>query len=105
TGEKAAAEAMCDIKAHEVAMMSGMETAIKSLLARFDPDALGSTIEESGVLGGLLRNKKAQYWDAFEKLYAKLATEAEDDFNALFGKSFGTAYKDQLAKLKSEEGS
>lgn len=102
-GDKAAAEAMRDIKAHEVAMMTGMETAIKALLARFNPDALGATIEESGALGSLLRNKKAQYWDAFEKLYAKISEDAEEDFNALFGKSFASAYKDQMAKLKAEE--
>lgn len=102
-GDEAAREAMRDIKAHEVAMVSGMETALKSLLTRFNPQALGDTIEKSGVLGGLLRNKKAQYWDAFEKLYAQISEDAEEDFNALFGKSFSKAYKDQMVRLKSEE--
>lgn len=102
-GDRAAAEAMRDIKAHEVAMMSGMETAIKALLARFDPEALGGTIEKSGALGGLLRNKKARYWDAFETLYSRISEDAEEDFNVLFGKSFASAYKEQLTKLKAEE--
>lgn len=103
TADKAATEAMRDIKAHEVAMMSGMETAIKALLARFDPSTLGETIEASGALGGLLRNKKAKYWDAFEKLYTQISEDAEEDFNALFGKSFSRAYKDQLDQLKTQE--
>lgn len=99
--DKAAAEAMMDIKAHEVAMMSGMESAIKTLLGRFDPVQLSSKIEDSGRLGGLLKGKKAQYWDVFEKLYKQLSNDAEEDFNALFGKEFAKAYKAQLQKLKS----
>lgn len=102
-GDRAAAEAMRDIRAHEMAMMSGMETAIKALLARFDPEKLAGRIEDSGLLGGLLRNRKAQYWDAFEKLYAQISEDAEEDFNRLFGKSFAEAYRRQLEKLKSEE--
>lgn len=101
TADKAAAEAMMDIKAHEVAMMSGMESAIKTLLGRFDPVQLSSKIEDSGRLGGLLKGKKAQYWDIFEKLYKQLSEDAEEDFNALFGKEFAKAYKAQLQKLKS----
>nr|WP_323778634.1 type VI secretion system-associated FHA domain protein TagH [Amylibacter sp.] len=100
TADKAAAEAMMDIKAHEVAMMSGMESAIKTLLLRFDPAELSSKIEDSGRLGGLLKGKKAQYWDIFEKLYKQLSLDAEEDFNALFGKEFAKAYKAQLQKLK-----
>ncbi|MBR9864438.1 MAG: type VI secretion system-associated FHA domain protein TagH, partial [Rhodobacteraceae bacterium] len=99
--DKAAAEAMMDIKAHEVAMMSGMESAIKTLLSRFDPAELATRIEDSGRLGGLLKGKKAQYWDVFEKLYKQLSEDAEEDFNTLFGKEFAKAYKDQLQKLKS----
>jgi type VI secretion system protein len=102
TADKAAREAMYDIKAHEVAMMSGMESAIKTLLGRFDPANLASKIENSGRIAGFLKGKKAQYWDIFEKLYAKLSEEAEEDFNALFGKEFSKAYKDQLNKLKSK---
>ncbi|WP_069299197.1 type VI secretion system-associated FHA domain protein TagH [Neptunicoccus sediminis] len=102
SADKAAAEAMMDIKAHEVAMMSGMESAIKTLLARFDPAELATRIEDSGRLGGLLKGKKAQYWDVFEKLYKQLSEDAEEDFNTLFGKEFAKAYKDQLQKLKSD---
>ncbi len=58
TADKAAAEAMMDIRAHEVAMMSGMESAIKTLLLRFDPAELSSKIEDSGRLVGLLKGKK-----------------------------------------------
>jgi type VI secretion system FHA domain protein len=95
---EAARQALDDIKAHEVAMMSGMQAAIQGLLKRFDPERLASQMESRGI-SGLLGNRKARYWDAFETLYGEIAREAEDDFQALFGKEFARAYQAQLRKL------
>ncbi len=95
--EKAAKEAMDDIKAHEVAMMTGMQAAIKNLLAKFDPATLSERIESKKSLFG---GKKAKKWDIFEKMYGEIAAEAEDDFQALFGKAFAKAYEDQLKKIR-----
>ena len=95
--DKAATEAVNDIKAHEVAMMTGMQAAIKTLLERFDPAALSEKIEaKKGLFGG----GKAKRWDVFEKMYSDIAAEAEDDFQALFGKAFAKAYEEQLRKLR-----
>ncbi len=94
---KAASEAVNDIKAHEVAMMTGMQAAIKQLLERFDPARLSERIEaKKGLFGG----SKAKRWDVFEKMYGEIASEAEDDFQALFGKAFAKAYEEQLRKLR-----
>jgi len=95
--DKAATEAVNDIKAHEVAMMTGMQAAIKTLLERFDPAALSSRIEAKKSLFG---GGKAKRWDVFEKMYGEIAAEAEDDFQALFGKAFAKAYEEQLRKLR-----
>ncbi len=95
--ERAAKEAVDDIKAHEVAMMTGMQAAIKTLLERFDPATLSAKIEaKKGLFGG----GKAKRWDVFEKMYGEIAAEAEDDFQALFGKAFAKAYEEQLRKLR-----
>ncbi|HIP24689.1 MAG TPA: type VI secretion system-associated FHA domain protein TagH [Rhodobacteraceae bacterium] len=95
--EKAAKEAVNDIKAHEVAMMTGMQAAIKKLLERFDPATLSAKIEaKKGLFGG----GKAKRWDVFEKMYGEIASEAEDDFQALFGAAFAKAYEEQLRKLR-----
>ncbi len=104
TGPAAAEEAMRDIKAHEVAMMSGMETAIKTLLKRFDPENLAQKLEDSGGISGLLKGKKARYWEVFEKLYSQISDEAEEDFQTLFGKEFAKAYTEQMLKLKTATG-
>lgn len=97
--EVAAAEALNDIKAHEVAMMSGMEAALRDLLFRLDPAQLSQRIESNSSLGGLLSGKKAKYWESYEVMYAQIARETEDDFQSAFGREFARAYEEQLKKL------
>ncbi|MEP2715165.1 type VI secretion system-associated FHA domain protein TagH [Pseudophaeobacter sp.] len=98
--ETAAEEALKDIKAHEVAMVTGMEAALKGVLTRLDPKALEAQIEDKGGLSGLLRGKKARYWDVYERLYSEISDQAENDFHELFSREFARAYKVQLDKLK-----
>ncbi|MGR3780006.1 MAG: type VI secretion system-associated FHA domain protein TagH [Albimonas sp.] len=100
--EAAAAEALADVRAHEVAMMSGMEAALKDLLARLGPEALARRIETGSSLGGLLGGRKARYWEAYEKMYAQIARETEDDFQSTFGKEFARAYAAQLETLEDK---
>ncbi|MEM6973782.1 MAG: type VI secretion system-associated FHA domain protein TagH [Pseudomonadota bacterium] len=96
---ESAREAARDIRAHEVATMTGMEAALKHLLAQVDPAELATRIETSGGLGGLFGNKKAKLWEAYETTYAKIAADVEDDFQTVFGREFARAYEDQLKKL------
>jgi len=98
--ETAVEEALKDIKAHEVAMVTGMEAALKGVLTRLDPKALEAQIEDKGGLSGLLRGKKARYWDVYERLYSEISDQAENDFHDLFSREFARAYKAQLDKLK-----
>ncbi|MEX0276134.1 MAG: type VI secretion system-associated FHA domain protein TagH [Ruegeria sp.] len=98
--EEATEQALNDIKAHEVAMVTGMEAALKGVLARLDPEVLAGKIEGSGKLGSLFKGKKAQYWEVYEKMYADISDQAENDFHDLFSREFARAYKEQLEKLK-----
>ncbi|MFK7837098.1 MAG: type VI secretion system-associated FHA domain protein TagH [Sulfitobacter sp.] len=98
--ETATEQALDDIKAHEVAMVTGMEAALKGILAKLDPEVLGAQIEDSGGIGGLLKGKKARYWEVYEKMYGQISDQAENDFHELFSREFARAYKEQLDKLK-----
>jgi len=98
--EEATEQALNDIKAHEVAMVTGMEAALKGVLARLAPEVLAGKIEGSGKLGSLFKGKKAQYWEVYEKMYADISDQAENDFQELFSREFARAYKEQLEKLK-----
>ncbi|MEM9784721.1 MAG: type VI secretion system-associated FHA domain protein TagH, partial [Pseudomonadota bacterium] len=96
---EAAREAARDIRAHEVATMTGMEAALKHLLSEVDPSHLAGRIETGGGLGGIFGNKKAKLWEAYETMYAKIATDVEDDFQTVFGREFARAYEEQLKKI------
>ena len=98
----AAAEALDDIKAHEVATMTGMEAALKGVLARLDPALLTERIAADKSLRSVLVNRKARYWEVFEARYAEIADQAENDFHDLFSKEFARAYQAQLDRLKTK---
>lgn len=93
-------EALRDIKAHEVAMLSGMEAALKGVLKRLDPKALEEKIDAGGGISGLLKGRKARYWEVYEQLYSEISDQAENDFHELFAREFTRAYEAQLERLK-----
>jgi type VI secretion system protein ImpI/type VI secretion system protein len=97
---ESAEQALRDVKAHEVAMLTGMEAALKGILKRLDPAVLEAKIETSGGFGSILRGKKQRTWEVYEKMYAEIADQAENDFNELFAREFARAYQDQLERLK-----
>jgi type VI secretion system protein len=98
--DAATRQALDDIKAHEIAMVTGMEAALKGVLKRLDPAVLEDKIETSGGLGSILKGRKARYWDVYEKMYAEIADQAENDFHDLFSREFAKAYQEQMDKLK-----
>lgn len=98
--DRAAEEALRDIRAHEVAMVSGMQAALKGLLSQFDPEVLAAKLAENPRSGGLLKSKKTQYWEVFEQTYATISEQAENDFHELFTREFARAYQSQLEKMK-----
>ncbi len=89
-------ESFNDIKAHQLAVMAGIQAALNRLLTRFDPGNLETRLQQS-VLDNLWpANRKAKYWDLFNAEYQAIAREAEDDFNELFGDEFARAYEERL---------
>lgn len=99
----AAAQALDDIRAHEMAMMSGLEAALKGILHKLSPQALESRLDSGGGLGSLLKGRKARYWEVYEKMYAEIAGQAADDFHDLFAREFARAYQQQMDLLKASD--
>lgn len=91
-------EAFADIKGHELAVMGGIQTALMSLLKRFDPETLEKRLAQGRLASVLPGARKARYWDSFNEVYAEIAREAEDDFQAVFGRAFAKAYTAQTKK-------
>jgi type VI secretion system FHA domain protein len=101
SAEQAVGQALQDIKSHQLAVMAGMQTALTTVIARFDPAQLEKRIEKSSLIEGVLPGaRKARYWDLFRKLYGDIARELEDDLQSLFGAEFAAAYRAQIEKLQ-----
>jgi type VI secretion system protein len=93
---QAVREGFNDIKAHQLAVVAGIQAALNRLLERFDPSNLEARLEQSMFDNLWPANRKAKYWDLFTAEYQAIAREAEDDFNELFGDEFARAYENRL---------
>lgn len=96
---RAVGDAFDDLRAHEVALFAGMRAALIGAIQRFDPKTLEAELEKNA--GGLGLNRKAKLWEQFASFQQKLARDAEDDFNKVFGKEFMGTYMAQVKRLKS----
>jgi type VI secretion system FHA domain protein len=98
---KAAQEGFKDMKAHELALMAGMQAAVQALFRQFDPEQLKQRLEKSGsVLNSLVPGaKKAKYWEIYEQQYKQIAREMSEDVRGTFGRAFAEAYEQQSKKL------
>ena len=102
--EDAMDNAYADLRAHQFGVMVGMRAALAHVLGLFTPDHLEKRLTEKSRFDDIFSaSRKAKLWDQFCKLYAGIATEAEDDFHALFGKAFATAYDEQMVRFQSEK--
>jgi type VI secretion system protein len=96
-------EAFSDLKAHELAMMSGIRAALAGVLDRYSPAQLEKRLEGGSALNALPMMRKAKLWDLFTEMYAQISTEIEDDFQVVFGDAFVQSYEEQLERLRGEQ--
>lgn len=100
-GEKAVADAFDDLLAHQLATIAGMQAALQGVLERFDPQAIEARLAVPTVMDKMLAsNRKAKMWDSMVGLYKQMTSEADDDFQRLFGEKFAAAYEEQTARLR-----
>ena len=93
----AVAEALRDIRLHELATIRAMQSAVRGLLAELDPSKLRHAAERSGH-NLFAVQKKATAWDAYEALYAHTSEAVSDNFDSVFGKAFAQAYERAMAE-------
>jgi len=95
---QAVGDAFEDLRAHEVALFAGMRAALLGAIQRFDPKTLEAELEKAA--GGLGLNRKAKLWELFGAYQEKLARDAGDDFNKVFGPEFMGTYMEQVKRLR-----
>jgi type VI secretion system protein len=104
--EEAVRDAVQDLKAHQLAVIAGLQATLKDLFNRFDPERLEREFSERSLLGTILPlHRKAKCWTLFTDEFRKIAREAEDDFQRLFGREFARAYQEQVRRMRAGDGS
>ncbi|RON03990.1 type VI secretion system-associated FHA domain protein TagH [Pseudomonas brassicacearum] len=97
--DQAVRDSFDDLRAHQLAVMAGVEAAIKHLLARFEPAQLEERLGKPAGLSSIFNgSRQAQYWQQFTELYSNISREAQEDFQDLFGREFSRAYEEHSAR-------
>lgn len=87
-------EAVDDAKAHQFAMISGLNAAIDSTIAAFDPKVLKREFDVDFSL-----SKNSKYWDLYVERFKKIAKSAQNDSNNIFTEHFKENYQQQIRKI------
>ncbi len=97
---EATENALGDIRAHEVAMVSAMKAAVKNLLEQLEPDVLEEKFSRGFKRGGLLGGgNKSRYWDLYCDLFQVVAGHSDENFVQVLGPKFAEAYEREIHRL------
>lgn len=100
-GLPAVREAVNDVRAHEMALLAGLQVALAALIAKFDPARLKQRLDSSSFLGGLFpAARKARYWEVYEALYESIAKDVADDFQDAYGNAVAEEYQHRLSEME-----
>lgn len=102
--QEAFADALNDVRFHQLAMLAGVRAGFDNLMNRFDPAQLQEAFERQGKRGGLFGGGKVSYWERYTERYEEMAKDRDDTFRRLFGEEFARAYEQQLSVLKRSRG-
>lgn len=98
--DSAVQEAVDDLKLHQLAMLEGMKSAVRSLLVQFDPAMLARELEKTGGLtANIPITREAKLWELFCEQYDAIRDEAVNNFADLFGTEFRKAYEKRIMKM------
>ncbi|VAW56784.1 hypothetical protein MNBD_GAMMA07-1778, partial [hydrothermal vent metagenome] len=96
---EAVKESFQSVAEHQVAILAGIRAAFKGIIDRFDPEQLEQRFAKQKKGSNILGNQKAKNWDAYQEYFQRLAGDADNSFQYLFGDEFVQAYEEQLQQL------
>jgi len=101
--ETAVADALRDMRLHELATVAAMQGAVRAMLAQLDPARLRAEADNAGGMNLLPAQKKARAFEAYEKLHDNVTRALTDDFDSVFGKAFARAYELALRDISAKD--
>jgi type VI secretion system FHA domain protein len=101
--EAAVADALRDMRLHELATVAAMQGGVRAMLAQLDPARLRAEADAAGGMSLLPAQKKARAFEAYEKLHDNVTRALTDDFDSVFGKAFARAYELALRDISAKD--
>lgn len=103
--QEAFQQGLNDVKAHQVALLAGMQAGLNAILKYFSPGNLEKQIGEYASIASKVPGvREAKLWNHYNSLYDRIAKDAESDFQKLFSREFAEAYEEQIRSLISARG-
>jgi type VI secretion system protein ImpI len=95
-------DSLRDLRVHELAVMTAMQTAVRAMLEELSPEKIRGGTDPGGMTV-LPAQRKARAWDAFETRHAAIVRALVNDFDSIFSKSFARAYERALDDILAKE--
>lgn len=93
-------EAIKNMKDHQIALLAGMQAALKDLVQQFDPVDIEKNREKYMEMSSKIPvYRKAKSWDLYCQSYSDFKREMGDNFQDMFGNAFTEAYEKQISDL------
>jgi type VI secretion system protein ImpI len=85
-----------DLAHHHVRTWRGVQTALASMIDRFDPAVLESELKSQSAWDALLSGgRRAKLWELYEKRYREIAQNASTRFLGEIGSDFRDGYEER----------
>ena len=95
TGKRAFEDALDDIQAHQLAILSAVQRAIESAITQFEPAELEKKLKRISPISAKTPGlKAAKCWSLFTMHYDEVAGKMRDDARQLFLAEFAEAYEE-----------
>lgn len=98
--EDAIDDAVKDLLAHQVGLISGARGAVYEVIKNFSPQIIQSYFTSDSLITSLIpSSRNAKLWELYEAHYAGVAGNAREDFELRFQQAFAQAYEQEIEKL------
>ncbi|MFZ6721878.1 type VI secretion system-associated FHA domain protein TagH [Undibacterium sp. Ji49W] len=95
-------DAFFDIRAHQMGVAAGTRAVMESVLEALQPSSVEQNLSAPGLLEQAMpARRKAALWDQFNVLFETIYAGRKDEFQALFGKEFLTAYQKEVERAEA----
>lgn len=94
--DRAVAEAYSDLVDHQLRTWTALQTSLRRMIDRFDPEEIEKDMDETGLLEKLIAGgRSAKMWQLYQDRYREIARSAEEQFLGEIGQDFRDAYENQ----------